>query len=79
MNIIMMKCFSYITAAAATGRIKRTDDHFFMRSRKLHRDEDMVEDTLRSKVVCVCVCVCVYVRVCVHACMRACVRACVSE
>ena len=40
----------FITAAAVPGQRKRTEDHFFMRSRKLHRDEDMVEDALRSKV-----------------------------
>jgi len=40
----------FITVAALPGQRKRTEDHFFMRSRKLHRDEDMVEDALRSKV-----------------------------
>ena len=40
----------FIIVAAIPGQRKRTDDHFFMRSRKLHRDEDMLEDGLRSKV-----------------------------
>lgn len=36
--------------SAVPGQRKRTEDHFFMRSRKLHRDEDMIEDALRSKL-----------------------------
>ena len=32
-------------------RKRHTDDHCFMRSRKLHRDEDMLMDTLRYKIV----------------------------
>ena len=27
-----------------------TEDHYFMRSKTLHRDEDMLQDTLRAKV-----------------------------
>ena len=40
----------YTVSPLAKPGKRLTEDHYFMRSKTLHRDEDMLQDTLRAKV-----------------------------
>ena len=45
-----MCVFMCIVSPLAKPGKRLTEDHYFMRSKTLHRDEDMLQDTLRAKV-----------------------------
>ena len=45
-----MMCTTVYLLLAKPGK-RLTEDHYFMRSKTLHRDEDMLQDTLKAKVV----------------------------
>ena len=46
---LQMMCTTVYLLLAKPGK-RLTEDHYFMRSKTLHRDEDMLQDTLKAKV-----------------------------
>ena len=44
-----LMCTTIYLLLAKPGK-RLTEDHYFMRSKTLHRDEDMLQDALRAKV-----------------------------
>ena len=46
---LQMMCTTVYLLLAKPGK-RLTEDHYFMRSKTLHRDEDMLQDALKAKV-----------------------------